>query len=700
MASGQEEDHRGDVRTKSPFGGSWLALPRAKKPHNPLSQDQAHSGKDLDTAKMSEECSYDACKTLFNVTSASHPGLSTAQTALFDVRWRLDSYVERELQDRWEDLLDTLTITGSHSCPYAVTCKEYLQWAWPETAYLSRSMITHIASRQRTQQNNSFKQALIKDTGIALEKSYNKILVVYTGRVSDAIALAQQLCWFTAVFRPLHHQGLPSCSRARIVDNGKWIRIDAQGLAQPRPDFVTDSSTCWMRLFMNSNIAQHFPVKSRDVALMDPQDDPSGIKWATGLEISFAALTAMSGIECYLTIDGGIVLSGYSKCLVPLRGTLGCIWWHMLTTANQSELGMDKVINYLQEHSNWYRTLDTAHLLSARHFLGYCSAANIHLGVEGSNPDLVKASRASDERCGAQIGGFSLGLGSSGLGIFGGNLTVNVKIPRGLRANIPGGSISTSERLERSASNVLLLYDTQTERGYVVPELSALLHCVHSWAGRNERRRRPPFATLATNGGAAALDAIEKGRETPLDHDFLTGEPVRLKDKVQIFLALFDARKKQSYLDHQAQTKSLNFSHDTLLGWDYIELVDMHDLVRKRWQVKQRPQWPAIFQQRPDVLVLFCEDLQPAVQPSLEAGLCDSCTKVTMNAGLLVIANRCALALKSGTNMPGPFRIKGNVPGQNSGLDIPRTDVNFTVHRINLSLADRAKIVYSSVVNG
>ena len=140
-------------------------------------------------------------------------------------------------------------------------------------------------------------------------------------------------------------------------------------------------------------------------------------------------------------------------------------------------------------------------LRTARTFLGYCNEVCIHLRTERSGYEDIRHSSLPEEKPPAELSIRSGSVGTSGLGILGGNLTMEIVLPKSLSkvTNID----CYDDILSTAKVEPLLLYDAQKQQGWLVSMLSVILHMVHAWASEHVPSIQTPHADLDWNGGQA-----------------------------------------------------------------------------------------------------------------------------------------------------------------------------------------------------
>ena len=393
-----------------------------------------------------------------------------------------------------------------------------------------------------------------------------------------------------------------------------------------------------MSLFHRMNIAQEFPVPDRS-SIGVTGSPPSG------LELSFTLMVTLAGVQYPLPVGDTLILRGASSILTPIYCDHSAVFWHLEATADKASfLEIEELSKeYLPRKSGCTINPEAfAQLPAARQFLGYCSEANVLLGTEASGYDHIGRASANEEGSDIKFTGFSTGAGTEGMSIFGGSFTANFKLTKGARANIRDMPLSDFERLAKAAHQCSLLYDTEMQRGWLVPELSLLMHCLLTWASDQGILSQMPFASVASDGGDAAFDAIFHSKDTNLD---ILGESIPFKRRVMLFFNLFQQRKEAVYLrDHSDifVTRRIRQSRE-LRGWDYRELVEFKDYPRRKSvKMAERTTWCKPLQRHPDILVLLCKGLNRPIVPRPDAQLCFTAQNRPDHRSSIVATNRCA----------------------------------------------------------
>ena len=106
----------------------------------------------------------------------------------------------------------------------------------------------------------------------------------------------------------------------------------------------------------------------------------------------------------------------------------------------------------------------------------------MHLGTEGVNYESVKSSGADDENPAPGATPRSLSTGTSGLGLWGFQVNMDILPPKGLFATTQPGCYIDLADLAKDTP--IIVYDNveKCKRAWLVPILCVVLHMAHIWA--------------------------------------------------------------------------------------------------------------------------------------------------------------------------------------------------------------------------
>ena len=278
------------------------------------------------------------------------------------------------------------------------------------------------------------------------------------------IDIAQQASWFTASFR-LPSYGKVSYSDALFLSTEigvyKVIPLPLQTVGEK-------DNPCWMPLFLGTVIARDYPIPERDQEI--------------GLELPFHLMATVAGALYPMVHEEGIYLKGHSRLLFPtVLSNSGSVQWHMITShVCRQKLPPDTI-----HHHAWQRIGDAELLTNARTFLGYCRQVVVDLGTS-KRPGYyseISFSGADDESHGPSVQAPScFTWGTAGMGIFGATISNPVVYGKALAQTVNGDDDSYLDVLDLAMDSPMILYDDsqESQRGWMVPALSVILHMIHT----------------------------------------------------------------------------------------------------------------------------------------------------------------------------------------------------------------------------
>ena len=449
--------------------------------------------------------------------------------------------------------------------------------------------------------------------------------------------VVQAFSWLCAVFRLPRYGGISYSDVLVEVDSRGGLKL----LLLPLVQVERREVCCWHSLFHSSVIARGFSIPRRT---SDQQ---------VGLEIEFGIMANLAAILYPLQCYNGLVMKGISSVLIPKMRVGDSIQWHLVLGSLEKKLSMDDVES--SDLEEYYETTDLQQLVQARAFLGLYEKAQIYLGTKESGFGNLEMSPAPSESNRYQLSNTSMAsMGVSASGIW--NFTMSTKFTKqkGLRVVEEQSKLFLESRLQNSQSQPVLIFDVGDSRGWMVPELSAMLHITHASISRH-----PDLAPLLNSmpcvldptDSAAALSAIRDGKRFELrgENESLSGQPQYFIEFVQQTLIGFE-RRKEKVLTRDPKTTTLSLPipmglrKPTLCGWEVEDLIT-GSMFYERKEVKLEKSagdWYLICQNRPDLLVLFCQGLGEPIKPSPSAGPhCRSWDPIPVDRGYLVATVQC-----------------------------------------------------------
>lgn len=455
----------------------------------------------------------------------------------------------------------------------------------------------------------------------------NFMMIRVSSSQSTLISIGQQLAWLAAISRAPDLEELTySHVHLRDLETGDFeITVSSD-----RPSSKGDD-ICWHPLFARTVIAYGFPVPPRNAEM--------------GIEIPFNIMLRLARISYAVTYDDGLVLCGYSTLLFPSASyqpqsesglQSHSVQWHLVTSTNDNQR-ISAGVELAQYDHLWVKIKDEKLLQNARTFLGHYKVSCVHLGTENSGFSDISESGLADDKPNPAISVRSGDIGTSGLGIFGANVNVEVVLPRGLARLC---KIDYYNDILWTAKNMpVMLYDAKKQQAWLVSTLSIILHMAHAWVAIHAPDIQLPYAQPDWNGGQAAWDIIAKSSRLELQRSLEDDTPYFLKDLVkrlwEHLISCFDS----TALDTRRNRGMIETGRPKLRGWEYMDIIEPPPRSRMKEQVLDRGcGWDILTE---DVLVLVCNGLGEVIKPTQPKSLCPEVYPVQRGRNYLTASVAC-----------------------------------------------------------
>jgi hypothetical protein len=479
--------------------------------------------------------------------------------------------------------------------------------------------------------------------------------IVVQGTPEEIIEIAQQLSWLSAAIR-VPEKNKVSLSESLLQSmHGNEFTISQL----PLQDVENNSSRCWLPLFRGTVLARGYPTPLRGEE--------------KGIELPFHLLLSVAGTLYPSWHHGGIVLQGFSRLLVPVRvykttgntipGAQVSIQWHLKTSGG--DRSRFDTTAYLETHT-WAKISDPGRLAAARTFLGSIPSVVVNLGTDKTVQyhKEIGFSGADEESHRPSIQGpSSVTLGTSGLGIFGVNVTAPIFWGKALAHNISGSHDNYLEILDASAERPIILYDTGVATAYMAQTSCVLLHMLHTWAvNMSDCRDDIPYIEPTWDAGQAARKRLKEHSDFAMRKDV---DPVSEKQKMvkDLVLQFWESLNQKSWelLQHrsESQTPQAGTGSQKLYGWEYMDIIWNNAARRK--QIRFNENWIRLTD---TVTVLFGKNFGDVIRPAPRTRLCSAWDPIPSHRQYLVATIDClrTLAWKKG--------------GRRDMLDIPQLTDN------------------------
>lgn len=364
-------------------------------------------------------------------------------------------------------------------------------------------------------------------------------------------------------------------------------------------DRLPDLAMCWPPLFTHTPMAVQFPVPQK--------------KEGTGLEISPLLMTRLAGIVMAVEFQGGLILKGLSTALIPVKycNDGAAVQWHLLHTQSA-----DGFLEELGTAEDFVKVQDLTILFQKTAYLGWCKDASILLGTSVFDHTAVNWSTPAPERSKITVSGFSLGLASNGLGFFGPSATMNFTVAKSQRTRYVDIEQQLEDRLKLSVTKPVLIYDTSTQRAWLVPVTCLLLQMMHLRYHQMGSRvpynstSAMPYAKSTVEGGYEAYQILVRHLQPGLS-TALGSQMVWRDTLARLYTGLDMALKNASEFKTRPRQDETE-----IFGFELLDIVlaDSPFRLSQRKVQKQSGGWAPVGQHVG--YVLFCSHLGEVLIPS------------------------------------------------------------------------------------
>jgi hypothetical protein len=260
---------------------------------------------------------------------------------------------------------------------------------------------------------------------------------------------------------------------------------------------IGSKGTCWHEVFPRGVIAKDFPIP--------PRED------GHGLEIAFADMALVSGCIGFVEYEEGFVADGLSSILIPRERLLkdDAFQWHFESkvregtrTAYTSDVLKDA--NMVPWHEESSLTLPDD-LLTKRCFLGWAEKSKIMVGAEEHfNSTTITDSHTKPSASMRYVRSYSLNLGGNASHFsFGFTMTATpTAIPAHFKPSVSNAiyEILTTEGTPGRGNHFVLVYDTDAQTGWYLPQACVVLYMAHHYISKYR------YALVDTENQVASLE--------------------------------------------------------------------------------------------------------------------------------------------------------------------------------------------------
>ena len=480
------------------------------------------------------------------------------------------------------------------------------------------------------------------------------------------------LAWLAAAIRHSEFEVLTTSRmniRYRSLEANVLFEIECCSLVP-----FDGPSSCWHSLFVYTAVATGYPIPPRRKGI--------------GLEISFHTLAALARVDRIVERDKGLVLRGLVDMIIPIKELQdpmdNAIQWHLLKVSciagppswtSETSIGATEALKIADSPraelvddcfpGGWLKTRKPQHIKGfcrRRAFLGWCAKALVKVATEDAKYQLDYSDTAEKtRRLNPTAATMSIPLGTKG---FGPTIAGTVALPERQNQAILELHHSISNTLINGLHRTMIIYDSDTNRAWLLPYLSVLLHLTHLRAvilGQKDHASMrlsntlPPFANIHPDASAASFDAMRelldllpegacvetdnsghKRTSKPVQRSKKKGKQVRnervkkasdLRDYIADMLSGLDEAEKQ-LPPLRKNDVDLGFGRGRdVYGFELMDIAlgNKHVIFKRRRLRTTSGGWAAIARKQG---VMFCHGLGDAIIPADRDILCEQWKEV------------------------------------------------------------------------
>ena len=383
--------------------------------------------------------------------------------------------------------------------------------------------------------------------------------------------------------------------------------------------------SCWTILYPGKVVACGFPIASRAEHV--------------GLEIPWDLMFSFSGAKIPIEFQDSMIIRQDPMIIYPVGNTHFGTQWHAVSEGLHAFFEDIKLIPLFPILDN------IRHVVYGRHFVGWLKNAQVNLGAQ--RPTDQSSGAELDSKRGLQLGEeFSATLNIRLPWIVSFTGGGKVLAPRSQIYRIEGKQLDYRIEIRRSSRTPAIYYDCSSRIGWLVPELSLLLHVAYSALLEHfpniDALYHLHYAQRTADGGQIALRTIQENEATILWNSEGDGKKnFRFKDLIQDFLDWFANRKEA--MGTRLEHRELNGNLD-LRGWDFGDMRDFatpyHIRKISAPRLRGRPDWWQLAKE-PNTLVVFGNNAGQIICPNWKERPCRSWAVVPAQYDLFASTINC-----------------------------------------------------------
>ncbi|XHG05755.1 hypothetical protein AWENTII_008968 [Aspergillus wentii] len=519
-------------------------------------------------------------------------------------------------------IVGVITLTGSAEKSQALTCSQYMRQTWPSSG---PQVLQLTQDTLRLKPNHEHSCTLSDGTRLysCIHSSSDSQASYYTvtamGPFESVVEIGQQYAWLSAALHPSPFESGLAFSRAFIKNIGQTeydtfpitesmlpgdtlCEMDI-GIYKGVQNPAIPNGKCWYNLFRNPVVAEGFPISKRQ-----PIHD--------GLEIPLHMMAVLLQTRQAEDFSGRVVLKGFSQMLIQAECHQDVVLWHSICNEAGNRISYADSTSFARVDSGVFE------LGTARHIIGWCSDVKVMAGARDAKYDFANSRlpRAT-ENC--MLRDISL----SGGRIISGGEKVNIGYKDTPAHAVRNGYI---QRLKWVSKRLLVLWDEEDKRGWLINGMTALLHLVRASLNQDSqdefssafmldmaeiRESARPYKSQSA--AAVLINKENMGLKIYPDGS----DSIVLGDRVQHLHGLLEKIIDYQLWASQHEWTSIEsvFPHH-LEGWDAKDLISDRDPIYPREAMLREGGEPwAGFARSVNAVTLFGRGFGDIMQPSSSA---------------------------------------------------------------------------------
>ena len=299
-------------------------------------------------------------------------------------------------------------------------------------------------------------------TTLSLVQNSRTTTITAAGSRTSLVEICEILAWIATACRTSTSTHNISYCRPRLVNKTSLDRallglsIDYMDL--PEVDDRTTAGQCWHQMVRNPSIAYGYPIPVRHNS-------------EAGLEISLPIMARLGGAPRVIEFDRTLFLKGFCSLFVPMMQIGQSVIWHFLLQADGKRMSYNRGLA-LERNCNG---LSWPGLEQNRHFVGWTPSAKVVAGTKEANYNIELSAGKFSTPGLATLKNVNITAGyfvQVGANIAPGKKDISVTI---------ADSRPYEQQIDAASEMCVILYDTETQKGWLLDGATALLHLTRGW---------------------------------------------------------------------------------------------------------------------------------------------------------------------------------------------------------------------------